>query len=325
MKSLHNLALAVFFTANCANAQLIVSTGTPEGTYGAMFREANTECAADYKVVLTEWHGTDGKVSNGAVLNLDNLINNKANIAFAQMDVMRARALSDERVNGLRILFPLYDSEVHFIASKRARKEGGIFGIGAQTITYRTVSDFRGRTVGAWGGSYVTAAYINQNAELGMKLVEYRKEDEGLAALKNGDLDGVIAVGGQPLAWVSKLSNTDYQLLTVDPATSAKLGKYYKVGTLTYPGLGAIGLKTFTTHEVLVTRQYKTQEKAEALGRIALCFKERLDKLAETTGNHAKWASITPEQKVDWPYFQAPEIAVKRRNGAQVREGNLQP
>ncbi len=164
--SIHFTLAACFVTA-AAQAQLIVSTGTPEGTYGALFRELNSECAADYKLVLTEWRSAEGKVSNGSVLNLDNLINNRANIAFSQMDVMRARAHSDERVNSLRIVFPLYDAEVHFLASKRGKKEGGVFGIGAKTSVFRTVSDFRGRTVGAWGGSIVTAAYINQNDEAG--------------------------------------------------------------------------------------------------------------------------------------------------------------
>jgi TRAP-type uncharacterized transport system substrate-binding protein len=298
------VAVFICIITTSAQAQLIVSTGSPSGTYGTMFREINTECATDYKVVLNEWKDSKGSPSNGSVLNLDNLASNLTNVAFVQMDVMRARAITDERVNSLRILFPLHNEEVHFIVNRKGKKEGGVWGIGAKTVSFTSVKDLHGRTVGAWGGSFVTATYINGLTGLNMQLVEFQKESDGLAALKAGQIDGVLAVGGQPLAWIKGLSGAEYQLLTVDAESEGKLKNAYKVGTISYPNLGANTLKTFTTRAALVTRQYKTAEKVTALTALSRCLTEKIDKLGETTGYHPKWSSIDPAQKIDWPYFE---------------------
>lgn len=305
MKILHKLFLFVLFLAGSAQAQLIASVGSPNGTYGTMHRETMAECGPAYKVALTEWKDAKGAPSNGSIVNLDNLANNLANLAWVQMDVMRHRAITDDRISGLRILFPLHNEEVHFIVNKKGKKEGGVWGIGSTTVTFKTVSNLRGRTIGAWGGSVVTATYINSLTDLKMQIVTFDKEADGLAALKNGQIDGVIAVGGQPLAWIKNLSGADYQLLTVDPETEGKLSKAYKVGNITYPNLGANALKTFTTRAALVTRQYKTADKVNTLSALYRCLDEQSDKLAETTGYHQKWAAVSENkgQKIDWPYF----------------------
>ena len=76
-----------------------------------------------------------------------------------------------------------------------------------------------------------------------------------------------MAVGGQPLGWVSELSR-DYKLLGVSDAMAARLSPVYEKTTLTYRNLGQNGVQALSIRAMLVTRNYTSKSKHDQLEMI---------------------------------------------------------
>lgn len=295
MKKILTSAVFMFIlaVASWAAAEtLIVTTGDPSGSYGKNFVQMKEVCK---QVDLTEW--TDkGKVSYGSPMNIDNLDNNRAQVGYVQEDGLFAALMiyKDPEVSKLKVLFPLYDEEVHLIVLNESR--------------YRYFTDLAHTNVGAWGGSIDTAKFLFAKADVQEKQV-YDTTDRAKAFqwLDGKNIQAILAVGGQPLGWVETLPKK-YRLIEFNAYDKVK--KYYKPAVLTYPNLGQRGVKTVSTKAVLVTNDYKSQIKMENLKALRGCIIENLDVFAETTGYHPKWKKVreafeeangSPKSK--WPLY----------------------
>lgn len=110
------------------------------------------------------------------------------------------------------------------------------------TVTgIQTFADLKGKRVGAWGGSIVTAKGVSAMTGVPYQIVTMKDQPSAIAALNAGQVDAVLAVVGQPATWVKGLS----ELNMVPVPSNAKLSAIYAPAKLFYPNLSAQSVSTF--------------------------------------------------------------------------------
>lgn len=193
-------------TPLAARADLVVSTGSEKGTYYSMLRSVQVACS---QVPLTV------NTSTGSDENLDRLVQNQATLGVVQSDTLKFQEMNDPRVNDerIRVLAVLHPEEVHVVVSSGVKVGGSMFGLVGGRLP-ETLADLRGKDVGAWGGSYTTAMVMNLQGNLGLNVIRYGNGDEAKAAMEQNRIQAIIAVGGQPLGFVSGLDRR-YRLLSI--------------------------------------------------------------------------------------------------------------
>lgn len=297
-KRIFLLAALLFSSAGLAQ-QLQVATGSPTGTYSNMFQTAIKACPIGMQILEVN--------TTGSVENVDALIGNTINAGFAQADVLAYRSRSED-LSSLKALLIMHDEEVHFIALSAERREGGWFGgrIGGTKYTLNDVSDLRGRNVGAVGGSVISANLISVLGGMNFNVIQLNSNEQALEAVRKGEIDAMVAVGGVPLAVVTKLT-PEFRLLTVprEITENERLMSVYKKTRVTYNNMNARGVETIAVPAVLVTRDYKTPRMVNALIDFRECVLNRLDEIRETTGTHAKWQQVGKlgGEKPVWPLY----------------------
>ncbi len=292
MKRLLLLAL-LSLPSSLAQNVLNVATGGPTGTYTQIFKNMGDVCAG--ASWLKEVH------TGGSIDNVDMLLGNKVSLAFAQVDVLKARAQidGDTRVNEIRALLPLYDEEIHVLALT-PKKTGGVLGIGAKMTGVTKFSELGGKRVGAWGGSVVTARVMSAMGGVKYSVVPLQNQAAGLAALAGGQVDALIAVVGQPASWIADLDPARFALIPVD--VSGKLADFYHPAKLIYPKFGA-GVPTYAVQSVLATRNFKSADKKKLLLAYQNCVESKLTDLQENEGMHPKWQDVTFKNSA-WPLYK---------------------
>jgi len=304
-------ALACALVATSAYADdantntMLVSTGGASGTYYQLVDQMKNFCAD--VVSIDQWKDDSGKLSSGSPQNLDNILNNQSELAVVQTDALFLRNNVDpDNVSRILTLIPLHSEEVHLIAKSAPRSKGGVMGFGATQYTLNDLADLNGLKVGAWGGSVVTAKVINFNANAGMQVVEYPDQPTAQAALDKGDIDAILAVGGQPLGWVKTLT-PDYKLHSIDASIAKQLEQIYRPASLSYSNLGQSAIPTVAGDALLVTRDYKSKNRVNQLLALRKCIVDRIDDIRDTRGTHPKWQEIDPTKASKWPHiFEAP-------------------
>jgi TRAP-type uncharacterized transport system substrate-binding protein len=289
--------------AQTAPKPMVISSGVSTGTYYRLMKEFDQ--AAPGLIVNT--------TSDGSLTNIDRVIGNDAELGITQFDALYFRALKETNLRErIRILALLYPEEIHFIAKSAPRTEGGFgafgikTGIAATTVDLKSIDDLRGRKIGFWGGAVVTEQIVASMVLTGWMPVEYTDQKIAVEALRNDQIDALMAVGGQPLGWVSELSR-DYKLLSVPDAVVARLTAVYDKTTLTYRNLGQEGVQTLAVPAMLVTRNYTSKSKHDQLQKLHDKFADAIGEIRETRGTHPKWGDINPMATTDrWPMYLRP-------------------
>ena len=294
-------ALGLSIAANRVWAQttpkpMVVSSGGTTGTYYRLMKEFDE--AAPGVIVNTE--------SDGSLTNVDRVMDNQAELGITQLDALYIRAMKETNLKErIRVLALLHAEEIHFIAKSPPQGEGGILGFhfSSKPAVLNLVDDLRGRKIGFWGGAVITEQVIASLTLIGWVPMEYPDEHTALEALKNDQIDAVMAVGGQPLGWVSELSR-DYRLLGVTDAMVARLAAVYDKTTLTYHNLGQNGVQALSVRAMLVTRNYTSKSKHDQLQMIHDKLVDAVGDIRETRGTHPKWEEIDPATPTDkWPMY----------------------
>lgn len=282
-----------FFHFTGAKAQsLVIATGGPAGTYHAMFKEFDQRCGnGDLKEVA----------SSGSNDNIDKLVANQVNGAFVQTDVIYFRSKTED-LSKVKTLFSLHSEQVHLIARAEGVQQGGFMGIGAKTIHFNTISDLAGRNVGGAGGSILTAKVIKAQSGVNFNVTEFPSNKAALEALQAGQVDGVIIVGGEPMAEVAALPAT-YRLLPIPAPVQDKLKAVYQPARLSYRNLNAAGVPTVSIKSLFVTREYKSAKFVNALTALRACFAKNIDDLQETTGTSPAWQSVDAKDQGKWAWY----------------------
>jgi uncharacterized protein len=298
-------ALGLDFGATLGWAQtalkpMVVSSGGVSGTYYRLMKEFDE--ASPGLIV--------NKESDGSLTNIDRVMDNQAELGITQFDALYYRASKETNLRErIRVLALLYYEEIHFIAKSAPRSEGGIgafglnTGINSRTVTLNAVEDLRGRKIGIWGGAVITELIIASIALTGWIPVEFPDQNTALEALKTDQVDALMAVGGQPLGWVTELSR-EYRLLSVSDSMAARLTTVYDKATLTYHNLGQQGVQAVAVQAMLVTRNYASKSKHDQLQTIHDKLVDTVDDIRETRGTHPKWEDVDPKATTDkWPMY----------------------
>ncbi|AFD23939.1 TAXI family TRAP transporter solute-binding subunit [Deinococcus gobiensis] len=268
---------------------LNVATGSPTGTYSAMFKNIGRVCTQS--AYLRE------RGSSGSLENIDLLLNNEVSLAFVQSDVLKARQQIDKdpRVDGIKALLPLHREELHLFALPSVVSRN-ILG---QTKTQGVAKfeDLKGKKVAAWGGSLITARVVGAMTGLNFEVVSVKDQESAFAALRSRQVDAVLAVVGQPATWVKTLSGVNLVAVPL----SDRMKSIYSPAKLFYPNISAASVPTVAVQSVLATRDFKTPERKKLLLAYQKCAVSKLVNLQEDEGMHPKWQDVDFKT---WPWPQ---------------------
>jgi uncharacterized protein len=275
---------------------MVVSSGGTNGTYYRLMKEFDD--AAPGVIVNTE--------SDGSLTNVDRVMDNQAELGITQLDALYIRAMKETNLKErIRVLALLHSEEIHFLAKSPPQGEGGILGfhLGSKPAVLNLVDDLHGRKIGFWGGAVITEQVFASLTLIGWIPMEYPDQRTAFEALRTDQIDALLAVGGQPLAWVSELSR-DYKLLGATDAMVARLAAVYDKTTLTYRNLGQNGVQALAVRAMLVTRNYTSKAKHDQLQMIHDKLVDAVGDIRETRGTHPKWGEIDPAAPTDkWPMY----------------------
>jgi TRAP-type uncharacterized transport system substrate-binding protein len=274
---------------------MVVSSGGTTGTYYRLMKEFDD--AAPGMIVNTE--------SDGSLTNVDRVMDNQAELGITQLDALYIRAIKETNLKErIRVLALLHSEEIHFLA-KSPPQGGGILGLhlSSKPAVFNLVDDLRGRKIGFWGGAVITEQVFASLTLIGWVPMEFPDQHTAFEALRTDQIDALMAVGGQPLAWVSELSR-DYKLLGATDAMVARLAAVYDKTTLTYRNLGQNGVQALSVRAMLVTRNYTSKTKHDQLQMIHDKLVDAVGDIRETRGTHPKWGEIDPAAPTDkWPMY----------------------
>ena len=224
-------------------------------------------------------------IGKGSVRNIEDLLLLRGiDIAIVQSDVLdfyrRSEALPDVD-RKIRYITKLYEEEVHVLA----RGE------------FATVDQLAGRRVnfGTEGsGTFMTAGIVFDDLGVQVEVTTY-PEPEALERLRQGAIDALVFVGGQPLSLIAGVTPADG--LRLIPLPRERIKAAYLPAELTsesYPQLIAPGQKvpTVAVGAVMAAYNWPTQHPRYAkVERFVDHLFEEIDRL-KAPPYHPKWKQV---------------------------------
>jgi TRAP transporter TAXI family solute receptor len=289
-------------------ASFKIVTADPRGTYFAIGSDLAKLVAPGADIEL-EVVPTDGSAAN------IRLLREAPGVKFAivQADVYQAfvdRASQANRealriMRPLRVILPLYNTEIHYIARadselnylhdlKSARINGGLVGSGAAFITHTLYKMMFGGAMPEANASYLP------NAEALVKLITDRS------------VDVAVVAAGQPAPIIANMkpeAQKFIKLLKFDPAhpSSKSALSIYAPATVraaSYPNLLKEDFTTISVGAFLVTYDYNLQSTVDYLVRFARSLCQNFATLQAK--GHPKWREVDlalPALNDGWTYY----------------------
>lgn len=291
------LLLASFLAAPAFADDLVIATGDSKSgsAYSRTWRELVKVCpSAEYK---------ERETLKGSTENIDLLTDNQVQGALLQGDFLAYwNKRSPDRVANVRVLFPLWNEELHYVARADVKKEGGFMGIGGKEVSYDTILDLKGRKIGAVGGSAVSGRVVSDSAGVGYSVVDYDDNTKLVEALKAKQIDAILITGGAQHKLVQGLDG-NFKLLSVPAEVQAKLAKIYKSVDLNYANVNAVGVKSLATPAYVTVWNYTDADRVKQLLALRECFQREAPKLSSRSGTFAKWRQVNVNDKGNWAYY----------------------
>lgn len=245
---------------------------------------------------IAETYGLELNVipSKGSIENIEAVRHRKlTQFGIVQSDVLSflrsfrsTDAAMRDIVDNTRIVFPLYNEEVHILARTGVN----------------TLDDLNGARVGVGGkgsGTNLTASFILSTAGIVPGERVNLSAVDALRELENGSLDAFFYVAGVPASLFTELRKTkSYSLL---PITDPKLLAYYDPVTITNKDYGWLqeSVKSIAVKAVLMTYEYKARKNSyhrkscDAVSKITYMISRNIDKLQSDDGGfHPKWKQV---------------------------------
>ena len=334
MKKLLGLVTIALLSAHgpsYAAAGFKIVTADKRGTYFAIGADLAKFVAPAADIDL-EVVPTDGSAANIRLLREEPGVK----FAIVQADVYQAfveRAASANRealriMRPLRVILPLYNTEIHYIARadspinylhelKSARINGGLVGSGAAFITHTLYKMMFGTAIPDANASYLP------NDQALVKLITDKS------------VDVAVVAAGQPAPIIANMkpeAQKFIKLLKFDPAhPSSKVPlSIYAPATVhasSYPNLLKEDFTTISVGAYLVTYDYNLQSTVEHLARFARSLCANFATLQAQ--GHPKWREVElslPALNEGWTYYGPTSreirscIAQKARPAAPVRK-----
>jgi len=300
-------ALLLVPAASQAAAEYKIATADKRGTYFAIGADLAKFVAPGADIAL-EVMPTDGSAANIRHLRFD------AGVKFAivQADVYQAfvdrgGANRDAaRIIGpLRVILPLYNTEIHYIARadsplnylhdlKDAKINGGLVGSGAAFITH-------------------TLYRMMFNSAMPEANASYMPNDEALIKLiTDKSIDVAVVAAGQPAPIIANMkpeAQKYIKLLKFDPSHPASRSalSIYAPATVhakSYPNLLASDFTTISVGAFLVTYDYNLQTTVDYLVRFSRSLCQNFATLQAK--GHPKWREVDltlPALNKGWTYY----------------------
>ena len=294
------IVLFFFIPNNTFSYEINILGGGPDGTYIKIAKDI-AELCSERGLRMKEHTG-------GSIKNIEQLLTSKhAQFAIVQYDALLFKELEiPDLKNKIKMLFPLYNEEIHVIA----RADSDI----------KNLSDFSGKRInmekkdtGHWVTSYILKKH------LGLDFEEYHmKTYLALDKIRKRELDGCIAVYGQPAPLLAGLnSEWSKNIKLVSLPVDIYVDTIFKGGT--YPWQTS-DVHTKATKAVLVTYNYfktpypknskhkRFNHYYDNMQRVLQIVKDNLAYLR--SNKHKKWNEINPFQRfegIQWPYHQEAE------------------
>ncbi|NBX03256.1 MAG: TAXI family TRAP transporter solute-binding subunit [Alphaproteobacteria bacterium] len=285
------LLLLFFISSAYAASPIGVVTGPKTGTYFAFGRDI-AEVSKQVNVPLAI------KASEGSIDNIKR-INSTENAALGivQSDVLgfltRSKNPDSARAaHHLRVVFPLYNEEVHVLARRDiksfAELDGKKLAIGEEN-----------------SGNMLTAVNLFSLMNITPAVSKKISAEQGVVAVLRGELDAVVFVGGKPVRLFKNLEdlaspeNPQYAKLLDNvhflPLTDAKILAEYKPAELSKLDYEFVeeNVPTVAVQALLVSYDFKQVRGAgrcEMLGTLAKSMRAALPSLKEK--GHPKWKEV---------------------------------
>ena len=305
------VASLLSFALACGTAAAVeykIVTADAKGTYYAIGQDLAKYVAPDADIEL-EVLPTDGSAANIKHLRYDPGVK----LAIVQADVYQAfidRAKAGNRdaaamIGALRVILPLYNTEIHFIARadspmnylhdiRDAKINGGLVGSGAAFITHTLYRMMFGRTIPEGNASF------HSNADALVKLISDKS------------VDVVVVAAGQPAPLITNMrpeAQKFIKLLKFDPShASAKLPLTIYTQSVvkaeSYPNLLKESFTTVAVGAYLVTYNFANPETAKPLARFARALCSNFPTLLAK--GHPKWREVSlslPRLPAGWTYY----------------------
>ncbi len=294
-----------------------ITTGGKTGTYYQIGLNLAKYVAPDACIKLNVLNSS-GSLDNALKLN------SKNNIKFAivQNDVLQelkkkaneGNKKAARLVKNLRVLWPLYNEEIHILASVKSN--------------IKTFADLKGKRINIGkkkSGNSMTSILLYKEL-FGKNLKNFEQSDINTALkhlIKEKSIDAIIMVAGQPVERLSKDmaagAKNVIRLLSYSENSNQhnKVTSYYKatIKAKNYPWLDE-DTQTLSTKAYLVTYDYKNQREKKYIKQFINALKNKLPILKETSSNnintpHPKWKEVStecaPKLPGGWKYFSAVE------------------
>lgn len=300
-------------------------TGPPGGTY-ARFGD---DIAAMVKDVLGGRIRIDVRPSRGGLQNICRIASQE-NAAFGLVYADTLRFLKHwgtsetaAMASKLRLVFPLYESEVHVFAQKRIRTLQAL-------QRERVLVNARGSS------SWITTHNLLHLLDLPLDQLVEKSLEEGITEVLNNTAAALFFVGGKPVPAFQQLAERqqrdpelaakvrqvhfvpidDDRLLRQREYIPATLGPKDTTGADEYPWLsGPSKIPTVSTKTVLVSFAFSqtahayAARRCEALREVTRAVREAVQplKTAGTPGRwHKKWLEVDLGESVSiWPQDEA--------------------
>lgn len=246
-------------------------------------------------------------------------------LAMVQSDVYQAfldlaaggNAEAGRMIRPLRVVMPLYDEEIYFIARSDAKLD--------------FVHDIRDAKINVGplrSGTAMSATTIYRQM-FGTQLPEanasYLGNEEALVKLiGDRSVDVVVVVAGQPARLLADMKPEARQLIKLlrfdaaNPAGKAALKTYFPatVRATSYPSLLTEDLPAVAVKAFLVTYDYRSSYTAATLGAFARSLCQHLGQLREQ--GHPKWREVElrlPSLGEGWAYSPHTQAALRNCGG----------
>jgi len=310
-------ALVLHSAGALAAAEFKIATADKRGTYFAIGADLAKYVAPGADISL-EVMPTDGSAANIRHLRFDPGVK----FAIVQADVYQAfvdrgaeRSEKDAaRIIGpLRVILPLYNTEIHYIARadspynylhdlKDARINGGLVGSGAAFITH-------------------TLYRMMFNTPMPEKNATFMPNDEALVKLiTDKSIDVAVVAAGQPAPIIANMkpeAQKFIKLLKFDPKhpSSKRPLSIYAPSTVraaSYPNLLTEDFTTISVGAFLVTYDYKLEATTSYLVRFARSLCQNFPVLQ--TEGHPKWRDVRlalPALGKGWTYYAPTERVLR--------------
>lgn len=246
--------------------------------------------------------------SKGGPANLTSIKANQIKGALIPADVMAAARFDNaSSVANLKVLFTLHNEAAHLIARADTKQEGGMsFGslgsLGGTKVTFNTAEDFKGRTIGAVGGSATTARILSDMMKYQWKVEDNFENTAALLnALQTGKVDGIMISAGLQSDAVKAVKG-NFKLIPLRGNSDTQ--NVYQPVKVEYANLnGGRAVDTLAARALFITRTFRDPEQLAKLAALRACFFAQLPKIQDSDGTHPAWQDVNAEDRGDSRYW----------------------